>query len=88
MESLAMEIQHRGMYISRQLSFKKATFQVENVALSPASTEFYNECVEFWVRLLESFTSIAALVTLSKKKCATMMAQFWSAHQSFFKYLC
>ena len=79
MESLAMEMKHRGMYISRQLSFKKATFQVENVALFPASTEFYNECVEFWVRLLEYFTLIAALVTLSKENCTTMMAQFWSA---------
>ena len=85
MGSLAMKMKHRGMYISRQLSLKKATFQVEMLRFLLLRL---NECVEFWVRLLESFTSIAALVTLSKKKCATMMAQFWSAHQSFFKYLC
>ena len=88
MEIVAMEMKHRGMYIARQLSFKDVTFKVEEVALSPKFIKAYDDSVKFWVQLLQSFTEGAELVNASPKMRKTMWAQFWGAHQRFFKYLC
>ena len=85
MEILAMEMKCRGMYIARHLSYKNIIFKVDKVVLTPTSIHMYNECVAFWVELLQSFQ--AAGIEPSKKKMSTMSAQFWSAHQIFFKYL-
>ena len=88
MEIVAMEMKHRGMYIARQLSFKDVTFKVDEVVLTPAFIHAYDESVKLWVHLLQSFTEAAELVNADPKMRKTMWAQFWSAHQRFFKYLC
>ena len=88
MEIVAMEMKHRGMYIARQLSFKDVTFRVEEVPLSPKFVKTYDDSVKLWVQLLQSFTEAAELVNADPKMRKTMWAQFWSAHQRFFKYLC
>jgi hypothetical protein len=88
MEIVAMEMKHRGMYIARQLSFKDVTFKVDEVALSPKFIKSYDDSVKLWVQLLQSFTEAAELVNADPKMRKTMWAQFWSAHQRFFKYLC
>jgi hypothetical protein len=76
------------MYIARQLSFKDVTFKVDEVALSPKFIKSYDDSVKLWVQLLQSFTEAAELVNADPKMRKTMWAQFWSAHQRFFKYLC
>ncbi|KAK4029142.1 protein strawberry notch [Daphnia magna] len=88
MEIVAMEMKHRGMYIARQLSFKDVTFKVDEVSLSPKFIKSYDDSVKLWVQLLQSFTEAAELVNADPKMRKTMWAQFWSAHQRFFKYLC
>ena len=88
MEIVAMEMKHRGMYIARQLSFKDVTFKVDEVVLTPKFIHAYDESVKLWVHLLQSFTEAAELVNADPKMRKTMWAQFWSAHQRFFKYLC
>ena len=88
MEIVAMEMKHRGMYIARQLSFKDVTFKIEEVSLSAKFIKAYDESVKLWVQLLQSFTEAAELVNAEQRMRKTMWAQFWSAHQRFFKYLC
>ena len=41
------------MYFARQLSFKGVSFKVETVGLTPIINTC-DECVQFWVHLLES----------------------------------
>ena len=88
MEFVAMEMKRHGMYIARELSYKGATFKVETVELTPQSTESYNDSVKLWVLLREKFSEAVKLVNADPKMRKTMWAQFWSAHQRFFKYLC
>jgi hypothetical protein len=42
------------LYFARQLSFKGVTFKFETVGLTPTFINTYDECVQFWVHLLES----------------------------------
>lgn len=88
MEIVAMEMKLRGMYIARQLSFKDVTFKVEEVPLPAKFVKTYDDSVRLWVQLLQSFQEGAELVNADAKSRKTMWAQFWSAHQRFFKYLC
>ena len=88
MEIVAMEMKHRGMYIARQLSFKDVTFKIEEVPLSRDFIKVYDDSVKLWVQLLQSSTEAAELVNAEQRMRKTMWAQFWSAHQRFFKYLC
>jgi len=88
MEIVAMEMKLRGMYIARQLSFKDVTFKVDEVSLPPKFIKAYDDSVKLWVQLLQSFTEGIELVNADSKSRKTMWAQFWSAHQRFFKYLC
>ncbi len=88
MEIVAMEMKHRGMYIARQLSLKDVTFKVEEVPLSPDLIKSHNDSTKLWGLLLESFTQAADLVKADPKLLKVMWAQFWLAHQRFFKYLC
>ena len=88
MEIVAMEMKGRGMYIARQLSFKDVTFKIDEVQLGRDFVKIYDDSVRLWVQLLQSFTEAAELVRAEQRMRKTMWAQFWSAHQRFFKYLC
>ena len=88
MEIVAMEMKHRGMYIARQLSFKDVAFKVDEVSLSPEFVKTYDDSVKMWVQLLHSFTEAEERVEIDHQMRRKMWAQFWSAHQRFFKYLC
>lgn len=46
MEIVAMDMKLRGMYIARQLSFKGATFKVDEVVISEEFKEVYNDSVK------------------------------------------
>ena len=83
-----MEMKHRGMYIARQLSFKDVAFKVDEVSLSPEFVKTYDDSVKMWVQLLHSFTEAEERVEIDHQMRRKMWAQFWSAHQRFFKYLC
>ena len=82
-----MEMKYRGMYVSRQLSFKNVTFKVDEVSLSPKEVNVYNESAQLWVQLVQSFTKAADLLNFDGKKRKLMWSQFWMAHKMFFKLL-
>ena len=88
MEMVEMEMKQRGMYIARQLSFKDVTFKVDEVPLTQELIDIYDKAVKLWVQMVQSFKEAAELVNPDPKMRKTMWAQFWSAHQRFFKYMC
>ena len=83
-----MEMKYRGMYVSRQLSFKDVSFKVDEVSLSPKEINVYNESAQLWVQLMQSFTKAADLLNFDGKKRKLMWSQFWMAHKMFFNFLC
>ncbi|XP_055389507.1 protein strawberry notch isoform X2 [Condylostylus longicornis] len=88
MEIVAMDMKLRGMYIARQLSFHGVTFKIEEVSLTPEFKKVYDDSVGLWVEAMQKFTEAAELIDAESRMKKTMWAQFWSAHQRFFKYLC
>ncbi|XP_055306092.1 protein strawberry notch-like [Sitodiplosis mosellana] len=88
MEVVAMDMKLRGMYIARQLSFKGVTFTVDEVPFSDDFQQTYNDSVELWVEAKKCFSEAELLLEENRKIAHMMWAQFWSAHQRFFKYLC
>lgn len=46
MEICAMDMKLRGMYMARQLSFKAATFENREIAISPQMKKIYDDSVE------------------------------------------
>jgi hypothetical protein len=62
METVAMEMKHRGIYLARQLSFKVVTFKAGEIALSPKFVKSYDDSVKLWVDILQSFTKAVELV--------------------------
>ena len=62
MEIVAMEMNLRGMYTARLLSFEEVTFKIDEVVLTPKFIQAYDESVKLWVDLLQSFTEAAELV--------------------------
>lgn len=45
-------------------------------------------CYFQWVEAREKFDEASELLQSNKKAIGFMWAQFWAAHQRFFKYLC
>ncbi|XP_065196850.1 protein strawberry notch homolog 1-like isoform X2 [Sycon ciliatum] len=88
MELVAMDMKLRGMYVARQLSFKGSKFDIVDVPLDPKFKMMYDDSVQLWVKARSSFHTAQQLASLPSRETKTMWAQFWSAHQRFFKYLC
>lgn len=88
MEIVAMDMKLRGMYIARQLSFHGVTFRIQEVKVSNDFKKIYNTSVDLWIEAMQKFTEAAELISAESRMKKTMWAQFWSAHQRFFKYLC
>ena len=51
MELVALDMKRRGMYISRQLSFKSATYDTKVIDLTPAQTSMYDAAANFWTEM-------------------------------------
>uniref|UniRef100_A0A8C4WVN5 Protein strawberry notch homolog 2 n=1 Tax=Eptatretus burgeri TaxID=7764 RepID=A0A8C4WVN5_EPTBU len=98
MELVAVEMKQAGAYLARQLSFRGASFNVEEAILKPAARKAYNEAARLWRDVAAMFELAATAVgdavapnsgwktkTFSRK---ALWGQFWSAHQRFFRYLC
>uniref|UniRef100_UPI00358FF1F1 protein strawberry notch homolog 2 isoform X2 n=1 Tax=Myxine glutinosa TaxID=7769 RepID=UPI00358FF1F1 len=99
MELVAVEMKQAGAYLARQLSFRGASFNVEEAILKPAARRAYNEAARLWRDVAAMFEHAATAVgdavapntggwktkRFSRK---ALWGQFWSAHQRFFRYLC
>eukprot|EP01052_Picozoa_sp_SAG31_P000202 SAG31_NODE_6_length_43291_cov_191.503496_16_plen_839_part_00 len=88
MELLASELKGRGAYLSRTLSYADATFEVVRSELTEDMRRIWNAAATFWtdsLRVLERALYVAAL---PESKSRFLIAQYWGAHQRFFKQLC
>ena len=92
-------MKRRGMYISRQLSFKSASFTTDVVDLSPSQRALYDNTARFWLELKAAFDLAADKLRVRTReeivdgkklshpgKVAT--SQFWGCHQRFFRQMC
>ena len=48
MEMVAMDLKGRGIFLSRTLSYKGASFEVNEVSLNAEFKQLYNECCDLW----------------------------------------
>ena len=80
-------MKQRGMYLSRNLSYKDATFETINVHLDERQTTLYDRCALFWQTMQECFEHALEQLDSCDGWVAPKhaMAQFWGAHQRFFK---
>ncbi|CAD5223444.1 unnamed protein product [Bursaphelenchus okinawaensis] len=88
MEMVAMDMKLRGLYLARQLSFKGVSFAVEEVQLDDDFVKLYDESVKLWMECRRQFQFAIDVLKSDERNEKTVWAQFWSAHQRFFKYLC
>uniref|UniRef100_A0A914DFZ9 Strawberry notch helicase C domain-containing protein n=1 Tax=Acrobeloides nanus TaxID=290746 RepID=A0A914DFZ9_9BILA len=66
-----------------------ASFSVEEVPLSTEFIKLYDDSVKFWIECKRQFQYALKLLNVQQKKLSqNVWAQFWAAHQRFFKYLC
>ncbi|KAI6213229.1 hypothetical protein M3Y94_00125800 [Aphelenchoides besseyi] len=88
MELVAMDMKLRGLYLARQLSFKGVDFSVQEVLLTDEFIRIYDESVKLWMECHRQFKYAIEHSKSDDRYQRNAWAQFWSAHQRFFKYLC
>ena len=76
-------------YLSRALSYKDAKHETIGIRLSDEQKRMYDRCALFWQTMQECFEhALEQLNYVEGWKAPThAMAQFWGAHQRFFKQL-
>ena len=102
MELVALDIKRRGMYISRQLSFKAASYERDVIDLTPQQPRCTTTAAAFWAELHSCFADGAAHAEVEPERrnpngtacarCRTpsraVMTHYWGSHQRFFRSLC
>jgi len=76
MESIAMELKHRGCYVARRLDQGSAQFSIEEVPLNFAQLKLYNASTRLWSMILDGIGS-----------GRHRFRYYWAAHQRFFRLL-
>jgi hypothetical protein len=84
LELLALELKGSGSYVARGLSFRSATFETLEIALTPAQIAQYDAAAAVWADLRASLTEALALCPGARDPWSA----FFSAAQRFFKLLC
>jgi len=79
MELFAMGLKATGAYVCRCLSYQGAEFELATVQLTPQMRAMYDKSTLFWNLLHRVFKA-------SSPKASTM-AQFWGAHQRFYRQM-
>ena len=90
LEMFAMGLKATGSYLCRTLSYTGAEFELESCPLSDEMTMMYDRSSEFWQMLLEVFRLVEGIRSGDgkvHKNYATKWAQFWGAHQRFFRQM-
>lgn len=82
MELLSMQMKRDGQYLARSLSFKGATFQIEDEQLSPAMLQTYNASVTLWNDL---WVAIKRSTDASGMEKRLQRTQFWASSLRFWK---
>ena len=74
-----------GVFIARTLSWAGADFETVTVPLSRTDEAMYNKCAEWWTVVKAELDAASAL--LNKNIPKSLMRNYWSAIQRFFKEL-
>ena len=81
-EIASMGLKANGAYLCRSLSFKGAEFEVHKCKFSDDFKNMFDRSTEYWQLLLTTCEKILAFSGVRKS-----LAQFWSAHQQFYKLM-
>ena len=80
-----------GRYISRQLSFKSATYDTKVIDLTSAQEAMYDKAAQFWSEMHGCFATALTMLAVKGVKghpSARVMTHYWGCHQRFFRQLC
>ena len=91
MEMIAMDMKGRGMFLSRTLSYRGASFRVHEEAFTPSFKALYDQCCELWGDLARAMVLMKETVNVEcqlnpaeTRSLNRMNSTFWSAHLRFF----
>jgi hypothetical protein len=84
MEVVALDLKWQGIFLARQLSFAGATFEIREVELDLNFQIIYDKSVKLWVKLKDY---IIEYQDIMKYKERSLWANFWAAHQRYFRSL-
>jgi len=89
LEMFALGLKATGAYMSRTLSYAGAEFETCNCPLSDELRVMYDRSCEFWQMLYRVFqeSEVGRMAAHCKMGGAVRWAQFWSAHQRFFRQM-
>eukprot|EP00966_Prymnesium_polylepis_P257945 5958484-Prymnesium_polylepis.1 len=95
MELVALDMKQRGMYLSRQLSFKSASFTTCVVDLTKSQQAMYDNAAQFWLEMKSAFEFAFDKLKVDRKNAdgrphpaKAVATTFWACHQRFFRQLC
>ena len=88
-ELFAMGLKATGTYLCRTLSYNGAEFELASVPLNGALGKMYDRSCEFWIMLNNVLSEVDSGLGLSSKSKSRRFkfAQFWGAHQRFFRQM-
>ncbi len=88
LELFSMGLKACGTYLCRTLSYAGAEFELAEVPLGGPLGAMYDRSAEFWQMLAQVFMQAEAGQGLhAKSKSRFKYAQFWGAHQRFFRQM-
>ena len=91
LEMFALGLKATGSYLCRSLSYAGAEFELQNCALTEEMAAMYDRSCAFWQMLHNVFNTVAtgqiAEGQRMDKAHSVKWAQFWGAHQRFFRQM-
>jgi hypothetical protein len=87
-ELFAFELKLRGLFFSRQLTFRNVQVGVQNVPLDEVDEEKYKAVSAFWIKVFRTITFTVELLKLKGENLKTLLSTYWSAHLRFFRSYC
>ena len=87
MELVAMHMKATGQYLARSLSFKDATFEIQEVKLSAEFQHMYNRAVEIWQKLIAHPDWWMKPNASGYGKPRNMMGLLWAANLRFWSQM-
>ena len=91
LEMFALGLKATGSYLCRSLSYAGAEFELQNCSLTDEMAAMYDRSCAFWQMLHNVFNTAAtgriAEGQRMEKASSVKWAQFWGAHQRFFRQM-
>lgn len=85
-ELLTLDMRQKGVYISRQLSFRGTDFEILSINIDDEMIHMYNESVKMWKRIKNELEDT---VSYQKQSDLQKMRKFyWNCNQRFYIIMC